>query len=186
MYKDCYIYPDGISLHKAHWLPYADFFEEGFKNKGVDVKKTSTLSDRDWDPDTLFLTKGLVDYLELKNRGIKNVLVTEGGYLSNQFSSISVKWNGHQGKGNFLNKNSPSDRWYKNQEETGFYKKWDTSGEYILLILQVPNDTSLRGETVDYQSMLNEIDKLGYPVRIRPHPQAKVAGIQGLKLSNMP
>ena len=47
-------------------------------------------------------------------------------------------------KGVFKNKNSPSDRWKMIEKEQGIeIKPWRTKGEYILICLQNPSDTSL-------------------------------------------
>ena len=47
-------------------------------------------------------------------------------------------------KGIFKNQNSPSDRWKMIEEEQGIeIKPWRTKGDYILICLQNPSDTSL-------------------------------------------
>jgi len=82
-------------------------------------------------------------------------------------------------EGNYCNENSPSDRWLRIQKEQNIeIKDWRTDGEYILVILQRPGDSSLKnlleihGTYEEFIShTLNKIKKYtDRPIRVRMHP----------------
>jgi len=82
-------------------------------------------------------------------------------------------------EGNYCNENSPSDRWLRIQKEQRIeIKEWRTSGEYVLVILQRPGDSSLKNllnihgsyeKFVEYtlQTIKENTDR---PIRVRMHP----------------
>lgn len=87
-----------------------------------------------------------------------------------------------QDDGDYNNKNCPNDRWLQIQKDQNIeIKDWRTSGEYILVLLQRPGDTSLRklidkhetyGKFITYT--INEIRKYtDRKIVIRPHPSRK-------------
>lgn len=77
--------------------------------------------------------------------------------------------------GNFCNENSPRDRWERLQREFGLsIKPWRETGRHVLLIGQVPNDSSLKGADIN-QWLVDTIRELGKhtdrPVEVRLHPR---------------
>lgn len=82
-------------------------------------------------------------------------------------------------EGNYCNENSPSDRWLRIQKEQRIeIKEWRTSGEYVLVILQRPGDSSLKNllsihgsyeKFVEY-TLQNIKENTDRPVRVRMHP----------------
>lgn len=87
-----------------------------------------------------------------------------------------------QDDGDYNNKDCPNDRWLQIQKDQNIeIKDWRTSGEYILVLLQRPGDTSLR-KLIDkhetYEKFItytiNEIRKYtDRKIIIRPHPSRK-------------
>lgn len=85
-------------------------------------------------------------------------------------------------EGDYCNSNSPSDRWNQIQRDQNIkIKPWKTNGDYILVVLQRPGDTSLR-KLIDkhgnYENFLsytiNEIrNNTDRPILIRPHPSRR-------------
>lgn len=79
----------------------------------------------------------------------------------------------------YCNENSPGDRWLQIQKEQNIQiKPWRTQGEYVLLCLQKPGDSSLARLTAKYRTydvfitaVLNEIRaNTDRKIRIRMHP----------------
>ena len=99
-----------------------------------------------------------------------------------------------QDEGNYCNENSPSDRWLRIQREQNIeIKDWKTIGEYILVVLQRPGDSSLKNLLEKHGSYenflgftLNEIKKYtDRPIRVRMHPLRQDRQLQVLKNFNV-
>jgi len=82
-------------------------------------------------------------------------------------------------EGNYNNKNCPPDRWYQIQKEQNIeIKPWRKKGEYVLLVLQRPGDSSLKrliSQYGNYDNFINatiaNIQKnTNRPIVIRMHP----------------
>ena len=106
-------------------------------------------------------------------------------------------------EGDYCNENSPPDRWNQIKTDQNIeIKSWRTEGEYILLLLQRPGDTSLtklidkHGSYENFVSYtIKEIKKnTDRDILIRPHPSRKQAQIKiieslnltGITISNTP
>lgn len=121
----------------------------------------------------------------------KNFLVLENAYLNNIQASekewVSLGWNGLNGRADFCNKNSPSDRWKKHFDDGRLLEYSD--GEYVLIPLQIKGDQSLNyiWSELTYQYICETIRKFtDLPIMIRDHPtrpgtQPKVTGIENVK-----
>ena len=113
---------------------------------------------------------------QMKNLEIaKNILVIENSYLNNiqhrEKEWVSIGWNGLNGRANFYNKMSPSDRWEKHFNDGRMLEY--TDGEYVLIPLQIRTDASIRGLNINYQNICNEIRKFtNLPIKIKQHPTA--------------
>ena len=128
----------------------------------------------------------------------KNCLVLENAYLNNIQSPekewVSLGWNGLNGRADFCNTNSPSDRWKKHFNDGRLLEYSD--GEYILVPLQINGDQSLKyiGWGVNYQWIVETIRKhTDLPIMIKDHPtlpgsQPEVKGVKNVKYLdiNMP
>jgi len=98
-------------------------------------------------------------------------LIMEHGYIGNRNVWTSLGYNGLNGRGEFLNKNSPPDRW--NKHFNGRLKPWH-KGKYVLLAGQVPGDASIRHVSFTYQGLVNKIKKhTKLPIHFRKHPHPK-------------
>lgn len=95
-----------------------------------------------------------------------------------------------QNEGNYCNENSPPDRWQRIQQDQNIeIKDWRTQGNYILLILQRPGDSSLKNllkQHGTYKNFiaftLNEIKKYtDRPIRVRMHPLRQDRQLEALK-----
>jgi hypothetical protein len=82
-------------------------------------------------------------------------------------------------EGDYCNKNSPRDRWEKIQKNQDIkIKPWKTTGNYVLLVMQRPGDTSLKNlisRFGDYKSFISYTIKnirknTNRPIRVRMHP----------------
>ena len=97
-------------------------------------------------------------------------------------------------EGDYCNENSPPDRWNQIQKDQEIeIKPWKTTGEYVLLILQRPGDTSLKNLISvygDYKTFLSEtifnIRKYtDRKILVRPHPSRKDAQLSIIKELNL-
>jgi hypothetical protein len=82
-------------------------------------------------------------------------------------------------EGNYNNKNCPSDRWEQIQQDQNIeIKPWRNNGEYVLVILQRPGDSSLKNLLARYNTYDNFLTQIiqnirantNKPIRIRMHP----------------
>jgi hypothetical protein len=84
-----------------------------------------------------------------------------------------------QDEGNYCNENSPSDRWLRIQKEQRIeIKDWRSTGDYVLVILQRPGDSSLKNLIEKYKTYENFLSAIitdikrhtDRKIRIRLHP----------------
>lgn len=97
-------------------------------------------------------------------------------------------------KGIFKNENSPPDRWKTIQERCQIeIKPWRDTGDYILLLLQNPEDTSLNNLKTSYkqwiENTVREISKhTSEDIVIRLHPcfiyKYNVSELENIKVPN--
>jgi len=82
-------------------------------------------------------------------------------------------------EGNYCNENSPPDRWLRIQKEQQIeIKDWKESGEYVLVILQRPGDSSLKNLIEKYKTYDNFLsstvadirNNTDRKIRLRLHP----------------
>ena len=143
---------------------------EGLRKHGVvpEIAKPSKIAKCD-----LAITWGARNS-RARQSGLHNLIV-ERGYVGNRFHWTSLGLNGLNGRANFLNENSPMDRWCKHFSAM-MQPRRSAAGNYVLVCGQVPGDMSLRIPNVNFVKWagevierLNKIDKL---VIFRPHPRA--------------
>lgn len=107
------------------------------------------------------------------------VLLMERAYLGDRFKWISLGWNGLNGFATFPTQDDGGARF---REHFGhLMQPWRPvgSGDYVLLVGQVPGDMSLRGRDLNpWYARVAEVaqDTYGLPVVFRPHPQAAKLG----------
>ena len=82
-------------------------------------------------------------------------------------------------EGNYNNHNCPNDRWLRIQKEQKIdIKDWKKEGEYVLLIMQRPGDSSLKNLLLKYKTYENFITSIvkeitnhtDRKIRVRLHP----------------
>lgn len=103
----------------------------------------------------------------------KKCLITERAYLGDRFQWHALGFNDLNGYADFCNEDVEPDRWQDHWQSQ--MQPWDASGDYALLIGQVPGDASLRG--VNQYDWAKELvpklkEKYGKVV-YRPHPNDK-------------
>lgn len=95
-----------------------------------------------------------------------------------------------QDEGDYCNTNSPPNRWLRIQQEQKIQiKDWRTNGEYILVILQRPGDSSLKNLIEKHSSYegfisytINQIKKYtDRSIRVRMHPLRQEQQLEVLK-----
>ena len=114
-------------------------------------------------------------FFNMKKLGIKNVIILENSHLNNIQKPIkewiSAGWNGLNGRADFCNKNSPSDRWEKYFNDGRLLDY--TDGEYVFIPLQIKSDMSLYhvSKNITYQKICEEIRNFtDLPIKIKEHP----------------
>ena len=99
-----------------------------------------------------------------------------------------------QDEGEYCNANSPADRWNQIQQEQGIeIKPWTHSGDYVLLILQKPYDSSLtrlmskHGTYENFiENTITDIQKhTDRKIRIRLHPLRKQEQLNAIHNSSI-
>jgi len=125
-------------------------------------------------------------YNYVKNSG-KPFIVTESAVFRknmpappNPKAYHRYSWTSYfRNEGDYCNQNSPSDRWLQIQKEQNLVvKDWRTKGDYVLLMLQRPGDSSLVNLMKKYGSYeafvsdtIRSIQKFtDRPIRVRMHP----------------
>lgn len=131
--------------------------------------------------------KKVKPYYQFIRDSSKPYIVTESAVFRrnmvqppNLMSYHRYSWTSYfRDEGNYYNQNSPSDRWLRIQKEQNIeIKDWKQTGEYVLLILQRPGDSSLKNLLAKYKtyenfltSVIADIQKnTDRKIRIRLHP----------------
>lgn len=130
------------------------------------------------------ISRLLTDHFEMhKNCSSKlgRHLVIERGFIHRD-RYFMVGWEGLNGRANYLNDQSPADRW----EELGVsLSPWRETGRHIVLCGQVPWDASVQ-HTDHAQWCRETVERLGTltdrVIRFRPHPLQPDA----IDVSNLP
>ena len=100
----------------------------------------------------------------------------------------------YRDEGNYNNNNCPPDRWLQIQADQKIViKDWRTKGEYILVVLQRPGDTSLRNLITKHGSYegfitntINEIRQYtDRKIVVRPHPSRRIWQLDIIKKCNL-
>lgn len=96
-------------------------------------------------------------------------LVMELGYFGDRTKWTSLGFDGLNGKADFVNANSPPDRW---EQHVNLLKPWREDGDFVLIIGQVPGDTAVEHVNLDrwYAEMARAITAAGEKPVFRPHP----------------
>lgn len=106
----------------------------------------------------------------------REVLVLERGYIGDRFKFSSVGLNGLNGRATFGP--SQDDGGARFQKFGVPLEPWNPSGEYVLLVGQVPGDAALQGQNLTpwYMQTAKAAAALyGLPVRFRKHPRERFA-----------
>lgn len=102
-------------------------------------------------------------------------LLLERGHWQDRTRYTSVGWNGLAGRGDYLNKEVPDDRYQKHL--AGLVHDWRPNKDgFILMLGQVPGDNSIKGVDIKrtYQNIVSHFRTM-WPDReivFRPHPLA--------------
>ena len=121
----------------------------------------------------------------------RNMLVSPNPKAYHRWSWFSY----FRDEGDYNNKNCPADRWLKIQKEQSIeIKDWKLEGEYILLIMQRPGDSSLKNLIKKYgnyetflTSIINDIRKYSdRKIRIRLHPLRHDKQLEIINKINLP
>lgn len=114
-----------------------------------------------------------------------NVLVMERGYIGDRFHWTSLGWNGLNGRSTW---NAPADNGERFSKHHGhLLKPWRKKDGYALIMGQVRGDAALSDVVIDhwYLKIAAEMQRAGYRVKFRPHPEAIRRGIAGDVLASV-
>lgn len=159
------LYNDRPIDHRVYWLKQ---FQEGLKRHGVAVE---VQPQKNYQPsDLAVFWGGNQTQIMIEQRKVgADYLIMERGYVR-RMEYTSLGFNGLNGHADFMNTNSPADRWPKLGVEMN---PWKMGGDYILLCGQIPGDSSLHGlqPQQEYTRLaLALADMHRRPVYWRPHP----------------
>ena len=166
------------TVSSPHQGIYCQKLMDGFKKHGVSAE---LLKGRHPEPCDLAVFWGMHHTSAIREMQRKNkadYLLMERAYVGDRFNFVSLGYNGLNGRGEYLNENSPPDRW--NKHFKGMMKPYH-GGDYVLMTGQVPRDASLapfelaRKSEPERRNFFSDIArqviaKSGVPVHYRPHP----------------
>jgi len=154
--------------HAPHQDQFHGAFGEGLRAHGIQPEHLIT---GQWKESDVAVVWGERNR-QSAEKFARNVLILERGYYRDRFTFTSAAWNGLNGRGEFCNADSPSDRWEKHGVPV---KDWKQGGEYILLLGQVPGDYSHRHTDINgfYLEALAQLGGGALPVVFRPHPLSR-------------
>jgi len=147
---------------------------EGFKKHNVSYQIDQLKPP--YEPCDLAVTWGLKkDVMEVQEKHNGRTLIMELGYIGDRRKNYSIGYDGLNGRADFCNKKSPSDRWVKHQH---LKKPWMRNDKgHVLVLGQMPFDQSLVYPGIDMFKELRNVFMQaandGFPYRYRPHPQYK-------------
>jgi hypothetical protein len=159
------LYANNRFLHHIYWIGK---FGDGLKRHGVEFVQKNHMDVIDCDLAIMWSAR----HRHIINHQVQNgkrYIILERGFVGGRDKYTHVGYDGLNGRANFMNKNSPPDRWEKLDIEL---KDWDTSGTHVLVVGQIPDDASTAH--VDINDWAYKIQqKLGgmnVPYLFRPHP----------------
>lgn len=161
----------------------ADAFAEGLRRHGIEAVRRSP-HENPIDCDLAVMWSNRFKNIQAHQRKAgKRYLIMERGYLGNREQWVSLGYDGLNGNADFVNKDVPSDRWDTYWKSRLGRSRSPLSGCYILVIGQVPGDSSLEDLPGSFQASFTEIcnearREFGsrLPVFWRPHPLCLVRG----------
>ncbi len=163
----------GIQFNMSNW--HMIDFDDTLKDRADVFFQINVQKDK---------TKKVKSYNYIKQQH-KPILVCESNLFRKNSYPITdnrcyyrLGWDHFLRCGNFNNKNSPSDRWKHIQKLQNLQvKDWRTTGDYIVIVLQKPGDSTLNSLYKTYGTYENWIQKTIDQIRkytnrkivIRPH-----------------
>ena len=106
----------------------------------------------------------------------KSVLVMERGYIGDRMNVwSSLAWNGLNGRGNVPPVPDDGGARFR-ANHAGLLREWNPTGDYVLIIGQVPGDAALGGRDLHGWYVEQAAKDWGRPVYFRPHPLAHRRG----------
>lgn len=114
-----------------------------------------------------------VRHIALLKPYYKKIVVVERGYFKDRMAYYSLGIGGLNGRADFNNNNSPSDRWLNHGVDI---KDWNRDGEYYIVMGQVDGDQSIKGVDMNnwYRKISDELmEKTDKPVYFRAHPLSR-------------
>jgi hypothetical protein len=160
-----------ISPRAPHQVRHAEALREGFKRHGLAAEVShgarhdaKTVVCWGWRNGKAWRAQG------------KSVLVMERGYIGDRMGVwSSLAWNGLNGHGKVAH--IPDDGGARfNRCHPGALKEWNPSGDYALIVGQVPGDSALYGKDLSGWYAAQAAKDWGMPVYFRPHPLAHRRG----------
>jgi len=172
MTLDIVIYRAGSSWARV----FEDALEAGIKRHGVIPEIRKRHDKRPADLGIIWAHKE-TELFEMQRAHRADYMVMERGFIGDRHKMTSLGYNGLNGRAEFHAHDMPGDRWHKHFGDS-WLKLWKTSGEYILIMGQVPGDASVQHVNINqWASNMAKLCKLLYPnvpVRFRPHPKRPV------------
>lgn len=157
-----------------HQETHADALETGLNVHGITVQRTASVEHAEAGHVACW---GWRTGQRLRELG-KQVLVMERGYLGDRFAWTSLGWNGLNNRAQFGVKNDGGERFRRHFGD--LLQPWNPTGDYLLIVGQVPGDASLQGRDLSswYAEQAKLAAAMGLPARFRPHPEALKRGYQ--------
>lgn len=168
-----------IAANAEHQTVCGRLLAEGFERHGIAVAHFERISLAATSDADVVVAWGWRNGLVARQAG-KRVLVMERAYLRDRFHWFSLGWDGLNGQAWFPATKDGGERWRQHFDGLLADPRPAGSGDYIVILGQVPGDAALLGAPVEAfyrKASLIASQRLGgLPVVIRPHPGDRTAG----------
>lgn len=154
-----------------HQVRHAKAIQKGFARHGV----VACIGHRPQEDDRTIVCWGWRQGKVWHQQG-RSVLVMERGYIGDRMGTwSSLAWNGLNGRGKVPPVPEDGGKRF-NDHHAGLMQEWNPTGDYVLIIGQVPGDAALAGRDLQGWYAEQAAKDWRRPVYFRPHPLAHRRG----------
>lgn len=157
--------------HKPGWThdDHTTMMAEGLRRHGLDVARFGERPRPGIDVAVVWSWRV---GLRVRQEGFGGpILVMERGYLGDRFHWTSLGWDELNGRARFNGPHDSGERFWRNFGH--LVCEWERDRGYALVIGQVETDMAVRHVPIHlwYMDTIAALERMGYAVRFRPHPQ---------------
>jgi len=145
---------------------YQDYFVSGFGYHGIPVIFTNhDAVDTNGDLHVLFANNSWKKTLGICQSKKIPVLTVNRCFFGDRHDNVAIGWDGFNGRADFMNENSPGDRWDKHRVPLRSWRMMPEIDDGYILVLG-----EFRDMTSWYERVARLLDQTNRSVKFRPHP----------------